>query len=166
MTGISLPLAFFDFVNAPAWAKPFWPIAWGGIVAVVALAVLFALLQLVFPKIAAIAWTTGKEALLQPLFYILLFGGIFLLLLSLYLPYFTFGEDTKVVEENGLTLVMLLSVILGLWTASVSLAEEIEGRTASRCFANRSAAAILSWASSSASSDRWRSCSSSRGFSS
>ena len=47
-----------------------------------------------------------------------------------YLPYFTFGEDTKVVEENGLTLVMLLSIVLGLWTASVSLADEIEGRTA------------------------------------
>ena len=37
---------------------------------------------------------------------------------------------------------------------------------ASPCSANRSAAAILSWASSSASSDRWRSCSSSWGFSS
>ena len=34
------------------------------------------------------------------------------------------------VEENGLTLVMLLSIILGLWTASVSLADEIDGRTA------------------------------------
>ena len=104
--------------------------AGSGIVAFVALAVLFTLLQLALPKIAAIARTTGKEALLQPLFYILLFGGIFLLFLSFYLPYFTFGEDTKVVEENGLTLVMLLSIILGLWTASVSLADEIEGRTA------------------------------------
>ena len=50
--------------------------------------------------------------------------------MSLFLPYFTFGEDVKVVEENGLTLVMLLSIVLGLWTASVSLADEIEGRTA------------------------------------
>ena len=74
MSGISLPLAFFDFVNAPAWVKPFWHIGWGGIAAVAALAVLFALLQLAFPKVAAIAWTTGKEAVLQPLFYILLGG--------------------------------------------------------------------------------------------
>ena len=130
MSGIALPLAFFDLVNAPAWVKPFWQIGWGGIAAALALAVLFALLQLAFPKIAAIAWTTGKEAVLQPLFYILLGVGLGLLLLSLFLPYFTFGEDTKVVEENGLTLVMLLSIILGLWTAGVSLAEEIEGRTA------------------------------------
>jgi ABC-type transport system involved in multi-copper enzyme maturation permease subunit len=130
MSGITLPLAFFDFVNTPAWVKPFWHIGGGGIAAFAALAALFFLLQLVFPKIAAIAWTTGKEAVLQPLFYILLGGGMALLLLSLYLPYFTFGEDVKVVEENGLTLVMLLSILLGLWTASVSLAEEIEGRTA------------------------------------
>ena len=130
MSGISLPLAVFDFVNAPAWVKPFWPIGGGGIAAFAVLAVLFAILQMAFPKVAAIAWTTGKEAVLQPLFYILLGAGIFLLTLSLFLPYFTFGEDVKVVEENGLTLVMLLSIILALWTASVSLADEIEGRTA------------------------------------
>ena len=130
MSGILLPFAFFDFVNAPAWVKPFWHVGWGGIAAFAVLALLFAMLRLTFPKLAAIAWTTGKEAVSQPLFYILLGFGIFVLILSLYLPYFTFGEDTKVVEENGLTLVMLLSVILGLWTASVSLADEIEGRTA------------------------------------
>jgi len=131
MLGISLPLAFFDFVNAPAWAKPFWHIGWGGIAALAVLALLFAMLQLAFPKIAAIARTTGKEAVLQPLFYILLGTGILLLwFLAPHLPYFTFGEDVKVVEENGLTLVMLLSIILALWTASISLAEEIEGRTA------------------------------------
>lgn len=130
MSGLSLPFAFFDFVNAPAWVKPFWEIAWLGIAAVALLAVLFSLLRWAFPKVAAIAWTTGKEALMQPLFYILLFGGVFLLTVFFYLPYFTFGEDTKVFEECGLTLVMLLSIILGLWIASVSLAEEIEGRTA------------------------------------
>jgi ABC-type transport system involved in multi-copper enzyme maturation permease subunit len=130
MPGISLPLAFFDFVNAPTWVKPFWKVGWGGIAAFAALAVLFALLKLAFPKVAAIAWTTGKEAVSQPMFYILLGSGIFLLTLSLFLPYFTFGEDTRYVEVNGLTLVMLLSVILGVWTASVSLSDEIDGRTA------------------------------------
>jgi ABC-type transport system involved in multi-copper enzyme maturation permease subunit len=130
MSGIALPLAFFDLLNTPAWVKPFWHVGWGGIAAVAVLAVLFTLLRLAFPKVAAIAWTTGKEAVLQPLFYILLGIGIFMLTLSLFLPYFTFGDDVKVVEENGLTLVMLLSIILALWTASVSLAEEIEGRTA------------------------------------
>jgi ABC-type transport system involved in multi-copper enzyme maturation permease subunit len=130
MTGFLLPLASFDIMNPPAWVKPFGRIGLAGLVAFAVLAALFAILQWAFPKIAAITWTTAKEGVLQPLFYILLFGGMAFLLLCLYVPYFTFGEDVKVYEENGLTLVMLLSIILGLWTASVSLAEEIEGRTA------------------------------------
>jgi ABC-type transport system involved in multi-copper enzyme maturation permease subunit len=130
MSGLALPIAAFDIMNTPAWVKPFWQIGLAGLAAVVILVALYALLQWAFPKIAAITWTTGKEGVLQPLFYILLFGGIAILLLSVILPYFTFGEDVKVVEENGLTLVMLLSIVLGLWTASVSLADEIEGRTA------------------------------------
>jgi ABC-type transport system involved in multi-copper enzyme maturation permease subunit len=47
-----------------------------------------------------------------------------------YLPYFTFGEDTKFFEENALTLVMLLAIIMSVWTASNAVADEIEGRTA------------------------------------
>jgi ABC-type transport system involved in multi-copper enzyme maturation permease subunit len=130
MTGFLLPLASLDIMNPPAWVKPFGQIGLAGLVAFALLAAFFAVLQWAFPKIAAITWTTAKEGVLQPLFYILLFGGMAFLLLCLYVPYFTFGEDVKVFEENGLTLVMLLSIILGLWTASVSLAEEIEGRTA------------------------------------
>ena len=34
------------------------------------------------------------------------------------------------VKDEGLTLIMVLSIILALWTASVSIADEIEGRTA------------------------------------
>ena len=39
-------------------------------------------------------------------------------------------QDVKVVKDEGLTLIMVLSIILALWTASMSIAEEIEGRTA------------------------------------
>ena len=46
------------------------------------------------------------------------------------LPYNTFGEDIKVLKDSGLTLVMVLAIILALWNASVSVAGEIEGRTA------------------------------------
>jgi ABC-type transport system involved in multi-copper enzyme maturation permease subunit len=100
---------------------------------VIAIAVLFAvafLLRLLVPKLAAIASTTTKEGLSQPLFYLLLCIGAFLLLLFVYIPYNTFGEDTKVYKDQGLTLIMVMSVCFAVWTASVSIAEEIEGRTA------------------------------------
>jgi len=61
---------------------------------------------------------------------VLLTTGVIALLAFPFLPYNTLGEDVKVVKESGLTLIMVLAIILALWTASVSISEEIEGRTA------------------------------------
>jgi hypothetical protein len=46
------------------------------------------------------------------------------------IPYHTFGEDVKLFKIVGMDLIMLLAMIVALWTASVSISEEIEGRTA------------------------------------
>lgn len=119
------------FGALPPWVRPLWIVLVGLVIALAALAGVYFLLQLVVPKVAAIAGTTAKEALAQPLFYLLLAIGAFLLLILFpFLPYFTFGEDIKVVKEMGLTVIMLLSIFLAVWTASASIAEEIEGRTA------------------------------------
>ena len=112
------------------WLNPLWMVALGAAVAVGVLVGVFQLLRLIVPKIAAIAWATTKEAVSQPVFYTVLLIGVFALVLFPFIPYNTFGEDVKVVKDEGLTLIMVLSIALALWTASVSIAEEIEGRTA------------------------------------
>jgi ABC-type transport system involved in multi-copper enzyme maturation permease subunit len=112
------------------WMRPLWVV---GVGFVAALAILFALLYILArlaPKVSAIARTTAKEAMSQPLFYVLLIIGLLALLIFPFLPYNTFGEDVKMVKSEGLTLIKILAVILAVWTASVSIAEEIEGRTA------------------------------------
>ena len=53
-----------------------------------------------------------------------------MLLLFLYLPYNTFGEDIKMLKDSALTLIMIMGIIQGVWAASNSVSEEIEGRTA------------------------------------
>jgi ABC-type transport system involved in multi-copper enzyme maturation permease subunit len=112
------------------WLGPLKWVALGLVVALAALAAINWLLRQVVPKVAAIAWTTSKEAMSQPLFYLLLTIGVFGLILFPYIPYNTLGEDIKMVKEEGLTLIKVLAIILALWTASVSIADEIEGRTA------------------------------------
>jgi len=112
------------------WLKPLWLVAVGVLIAVVGFMVLTMLLRLAAPKVAAIARTTTKEALSQPLFYVILAIGIFALIIFPFVPYNTFGEDVKVIKDTGLTLIIVLSLVLALWTASVSIADEIEGRTA------------------------------------
>jgi ABC-type transport system involved in multi-copper enzyme maturation permease subunit len=121
-------LLLFGVVST--WVGPLWLVGAGLVAGIVALMAIQAVLRLVAPKVAAIGWTTAKEALSQPLFYVLLAIGVFGLVLFPFVPYNTLGEDIKMVKDEGLTLIMVLSVIMALWTASVSIAEEIEGRTA------------------------------------
>ena len=84
----------------------------------------------VFPKIFAIAYSTFKTEISQPLFLIVLIvGGVFIVG-SVYVPYNTFGEDIKMYKDSGLTLIRVLAIFLAIWAASKSVAEEIEGRTA------------------------------------
>jgi ABC-type transport system involved in multi-copper enzyme maturation permease subunit len=121
----------FLFGAVSTWMHPLWMVAVGALIAFGVLAGGYLLLRLAAPKVAAIAGTTAKEALSQPLFYLLLaIGGFLVVILFPFLPYFTFGEDIKMVKDMGLTVIMLLSIFLAVWTASASVAEEIEGRTA------------------------------------
>jgi ABC-type transport system involved in multi-copper enzyme maturation permease subunit len=113
-----------------SWIEPLWRVAVAAAIALALLLGTYFALTLVLPKVAAVARTTAKEAILQPIFWVLLIFGSGLILLFIILPYNTFGEDIKMFKDTGLTLIMLLSIILALWTASVSIAEEIEGRTA------------------------------------
>jgi ABC-type transport system involved in multi-copper enzyme maturation permease subunit len=99
-------------------------------VALVALVAIYLALGLVAPKVAAIAQTTAKEAMSQPLFYLALGLGAFLLIAFVVIPYNTFGEDVKMLKDSGLTLIMVLAIITAVWSASVSVSEEVEGRTA------------------------------------
>ena len=48
----------------------------------------------------------------------------------IYIPYNTFGEDVKMYKDSSLMTIMVLAILVAVWTASVSVADEIEGRTA------------------------------------
>lgn len=119
------------FGAASVWLVSAWPAAVGAAGVVAVLAILHFLLSLVQPKVAAIALTTAKAAMSHPLFWVeLLIGAVLLILIFPFVPYYTFGEDVKMLKDSGLTLILVLSIILTLWTSSTAIADEIEGRTA------------------------------------
>jgi ABC-type transport system involved in multi-copper enzyme maturation permease subunit len=99
-------------------------------VCVLALFGLYFLQRLGLPRISMIAAATAKQAVAQPIYPLALAIGATLLIASVYVPYNTFGEDVKMLKNSGLPTVLVLSVIVAVWTASVSVADEIEGRTA------------------------------------
>jgi hypothetical protein len=115
----------------PVWIEPLWVVVVGAAIVLAALWLIKVGLQLALPKLAVVAITTARSAMAQPLFgFELAIGAVALVVFFPILPYFTFGEDVKVVIDSGLTLIMVLSIILALWTAGSSITEEIEGRTA------------------------------------
>ena len=91
---------------------------------------LFFLMQAMAPKASAIALATAKSELSQPLpLFLMSLVGI-AILLFVFLPFITFGEDIKFLKENGITLILIACTFQAVWSASTSVNEEIEGRTA------------------------------------
>ncbi len=81
-------------------------------------------------KTLTIALATAKEAIRQPAFFVLAFLAGASLIYTIFVPYFTFGEDIKMYKDTGLTTISFAALLLALLTASSSVAEEIEGKTA------------------------------------
>ena len=81
-------------------------------------------------KSFTIALATAKETIRQPAFFVMaVFAGA-LLIGTIFVPYFTFGEDVKMYKDTGLTTISFACMLLSLLTASSTVAEEIEGKTA------------------------------------
>lgn len=118
------------FDKLPTWMQPLWLVAVGGAAVAAGFWVLNLLVRWTTPKIWAVARTTAKEVLHQPVFLVLLLIGAFGIMLFPFIPYNTFGEDVRMLKDSGLTLIRVLAIILVIWSASVSIASEIESRTA------------------------------------
>ncbi len=83
-----------------------------------------------WPKGGAVALAAFQEGLRQPKYWLLLVAGVSIMSVSTIVPFFTFGEDIKVVKELCFVFTMMMPGIFGLLAASISVSEEIEGRTA------------------------------------
>ena len=81
-------------------------------------------------KSLTIALATAKEAIRQPAFFVLAAIAGFWLIASIFVAYFTFGEDIKMYKDTGLTTISFACLLLALLTASSTVAEEIDGKTA------------------------------------
>jgi ABC-type transport system involved in multi-copper enzyme maturation permease subunit len=77
-----------------------------------------------------IARATTKEAIRQPLFALLMAIALITLVMNTFLPFFSFGEDFKMLMDCGLATILICGLLLAVWTSSTSISDEIEGKTA------------------------------------
>ena len=88
------------------------------------------LVMLVWPKGGVVAFAAFRESCRQPMFWLISGAAGILIWVSVAIPYFTFGDDYKMMKQIGFDVVMLAASLFGVLAASMSISEEIEGRTA------------------------------------
>ena len=72
---------------------------------------------------------TFREAIVQPIYSLLIAIGAAILVVFAMLPFFTLGEDTTMFKSVGLDVILLMVLISTLFATSKSIYEEIEDRT-------------------------------------
>src|SRR5580704_3856183 len=81
-------------------------------------------------RAGVIARATTKEAIRQPLFPLLMALALIVLVTNTFVPFFSFGEDYRILIDCGLATILICGLLLAVWTSSTSIADEIEGKTA------------------------------------
>lgn len=76
-----------------------------------------------------IARATTKEAVRQPIFWLVLLLAMVFLIVSAFIPYFSLGDDVKILKDCGLATVLICSLLIAIWTASTTITSEIENKT-------------------------------------
>ena len=87
-------------------------------------------LRMAAPRVWALALSTAKNEMSQPLYLLLLAIGMFLIVLFMFMPFYTMGDDIRVLKDSAVTCIMLLALIQVVWSAGTAVSEEIDGRTA------------------------------------
>nr|WP_146392024.1 ABC transporter permease [Allorhodopirellula solitaria] len=82
------------------------------------------------PRVWALALSTAKNEMAQPLYLLLLSLSAFGILLFGIFPFYTLGDDIRLLKDSAVTLIMIMGMLLAVWSAGTSVSEEIEGRTA------------------------------------
>lgn len=72
---------------------------------------------------------TFREAIVQPIYALLIGLGSVILLIFGLLPFFTFNEDTIMYKSVAMDVILLLVLIITLFAASKSIYDEIEDRS-------------------------------------
>ncbi len=80
-------------------------------------------------RLFVIARHNFKQAVVQPIYTLLILLGLAVLCVFAYLPFFTLGEDTRMFKTVAIDIILLLTLISTLMATSKSIYEEIEDRT-------------------------------------
>jgi len=81
-------------------------------------------------RLTGIVLNTFRETARRPFYFVLVGAGAAALAVTLRLPLFTFGSDTDMYKDLGLSFVLVFVLLMALLASATSVASEVEDRTA------------------------------------
>ena len=79
--------------------------------------------------ILSLAYNSFKEISRQPFYYIILFAGCFIMLVSFSFTFFAFGEELKMIRNMGISTITICGLLTGCLSSSILIAGELERQT-------------------------------------
>jgi len=88
-------------------------------------------------RIFVFARTTAIEVMRQPTFFLILAFGMALILLSPSFSVFTLLQNRRLIQDTGLSTILITGLFLGVFSASGVIYRELKGRTAATILSKR-----------------------------
>jgi ABC-type transport system involved in multi-copper enzyme maturation permease subunit len=70
-----------------------------------------------------------KEIIRQPFYYVILFSGCFMTIISFSFTFFTFGEEVRMIKNMGLSTITICGLLTGCLSSSILIANEFKRQT-------------------------------------
>jgi len=81
-------------------------------------------------RLFVFAHTTTKEVLRQPTFFLILWFGTLMIILSPLFSFFTLLESKRLIQDAGFSTILITGLLLGVFSASGVIYRELKERTA------------------------------------
>jgi len=76
-----------------------------------------------------LAFSSFREIVRQPFYYIILFSGCFIILMSFAFTFFAFGEEARMIRDMAISTITVGGLLTGCLASSILIAGEFERQT-------------------------------------
>jgi len=80
-------------------------------------------------KLFSLVINNFKEIIRQPFWYVILFSGCFITVISFSFTFFSFGEEVRMIRNMGLSTITICGLLTGCLSSSILIANEFKRQT-------------------------------------
>lgn len=80
-------------------------------------------------KLLSLVINNFREIIRQPFYYVILFSGCFIIVISFSFTFFSFGEEVRMIKNMGLSTITICGLLTGCLSSSILIANEFKRQT-------------------------------------